>query len=76
MNQQQLVFKVQMKKAKSGTTASSIVSWKIAKHMKPFNNGEFIKNYMVKTAAHLSPDKPDIQQMFMDIQRSTRTVAQ
>ena len=74
--QQQLVFKVQTKKAESIITALSNILWEIAKHMKPFTNGEFIKNCMVKTAAQLFPDKPDIQQIFMDIQLSARTVAQ
>ena len=75
LNQQQLVSKVQTKKAESVTSVLSIILWEIAKHMKPFTNGEFIKNCMVKIAAQLFQDKPDIQQIFMDIQLSARTVA-
>ena len=73
--QQQLVFKVQRKKAEALTVASSIVSWEIVRHMKPFTDGEFIKDCVTKSAAQLFPAKPDIQRGFIDIQLSTRTVA-
>ena len=43
--------------------------------MKPFTNGEFTKDRMIKTAAQLSSDKPDIQRAFKDIQLSARTIA-
>ena len=41
--QQQLVFKGQTKKAEALTVASSIVSWEIVKHMKPFTGDYFLK---------------------------------
>ena len=44
--------------------------------MKPFTDGEFIKDCMIKTGANWFPDKPDIQRAFKDIQLSARTVAQ
>ena len=44
--------------------------------MKPFTDGEFIKDCMIKTGANWFLDKPDIQRAFKDIQLSARTVAQ
>ena len=76
LTQQQLVFKEQTKKAEALTVASSIESWEIVRHMKPLIDGEFIKNCtsIIKTAAHLFSDKPNIQRV-KDIQLSARTVA-
>ena len=71
--QQQSVFKLQ--KTEALTVASNIVSWEIVRHMKPFTDGEFIKECMIKVAAQLFPDKPDIQRAFKDIPLSARTVA-
>ena len=73
--QQQSVFKLQRGKTKALTVASNIVSWEIVRHMKPFTDGKFIKECMIKVAARLFPDKPDIQRAFKDIPLSARTVA-
>ena len=62
--QQQSVFKLQRGKTKALTVALNIVSWEIVRHMKPFTDGEFIKECMIKVAAQLFPDKPDIQRAF------------
>ena len=43
--------------------------------MKPFTDGEFIKECMINVAAQLFPDKPDIQRAFKDISLSARTIA-
>ena len=61
LTQEQFVFKVQTKKAEALTVTSSIVLWEIVKHMRPFMNDEFITDCMIKTAAQLFPDQPDIQ---------------
>ena len=53
----------------------NIVSWEIVRHMRPFTDGEFIKERMIKVAAQLFPDKVDIQRAFKDISFSARTVA-
>ena len=58
--QEQSVFKLQRGKTEALTVASNIVSWEIVKHIKPFTDGEFIKECMIKVAAQLFPDKPDI----------------
>ena len=55
------MFKLQRGKTEALTVASNIVSWEIVRHMKPFTDGEFIKECMIKVAAQLFPDKPDIQ---------------
>ena len=73
--QQQLVFKLQRGKTEALTVASNIVSWEIVRHIKPFTDGEVIKECMIKVAAQLFPDKPDIQRAFKDIPLSARTVA-
>ena len=43
--------------------------------MKPFTDGEFIKECRIKVAAQLFPDKADIQRAFKDIPLSAKTVA-
>ena len=43
--------------------------------MKPFTDGEFIKECMIKVAAQLFTDKADIQRAFKDIPLSARTLA-
>ena len=43
--------------------------------MKPFTDGEFIKERMIKVAAQLFPDKADIQKAFKDIPLSAMAVA-
>ena len=70
------MFKVQTKNAEALAVASSVVSWEIVRHMKPFTDGEFIKDCMNKTATQLFPDKLDIQTAFKDIKLFARTVAQ
>ena len=69
------MFKLQRGKTEALTEASNIVLWEIVRHMKPFTDGEFIKECMIKVAAQLFPDKPDIQRAFKDIPLSARTVA-
>ena len=73
--QQQSVFKLQRGKTEALNVASNIVSWEIVRHMKPFTDGEFIKECIIKVAAQLFPDKADIQRAFKDISLSARTVA-
>ena len=73
--QQQSVFKLQRGKIEALNVAASIVSWEIVRHMKPFTDGEFIKECMIKVAAQLFPDKADIQRAFKDIPLSARAVA-
>ena len=69
------MFKLQRGKTEALTEASNIVLWEIVRHMKPFTDDEFIKECMIKVAAQLFPDKPDIQRAFKDIPLSARTVA-
>ena len=68
------MFKLQRGKTEALTVASNIVLWEIVRHMKPFTDGEFIKECMIKVAAQMFPDKPDIQRAFEDIPLSARTV--
>ena len=73
--QQQSVFQLQRGKTEALNVASNIVSWEIVGHMKPFADGEFIKECMIKVSAQLFPDKADIQRAFKHIPLSARTVA-
>ncbi|KAI7790545.1 putative general transcription factor II-I repeat domain-containing protein 2-like [Triplophysa rosa] len=52
---QQNTFTKQCAIQESVTKASYVVAHKIAKHSKPFSDGEFVKNCMVETAAILCP---------------------
>ena len=73
--QEQSVFKLQRGKTEALNVALNIVSCEIVRHMKPFTDGEFIKEHMIKVAAQLFPDKADIQRAFKDVPLSARTVA-
>ena len=43
--------------------------------MKPFTDSDFFIDCMIKTAAQLFPDKPDMQKTFKHVQLSAKTVA-
>ena len=72
--QQQSVFKLRRGKTEALNVVSNIVSWEIVRHMKPFTDGEFIKECMIKVAAQLFPDKADIQRAFKDIPLSASSL--
>ncbi|KAI7789436.1 putative general transcription factor II-I repeat domain-containing protein 2-like [Triplophysa rosa] len=68
---QQNTFTKQCTIQESVTKASYVVAHKIAKHSKPFSDGEFVKNCMVETAAILCPGS---KSQFEKISLSRRTI--
>ena len=57
---------------KSSTHASFMVAYHIAKHNKPFSDGEFIKKCMLDVADQVCPEK---RQKFEEVSLSRRTLA-
>ena len=57
---------------KSSTHASFMVTYHIAKHNKPFSDGEFIKKCMLDVADQVCPEK---RQKFEEVSLSRRTLA-
>ena len=73
---QQNIFVKRIKLAEAETYASNAVSWEIARHMKPFTDGEFVKHCMCLSAEYLlpAPEGSGILEKFKLIQLSARTV--
>ena len=57
---------------KSSTHASVVVAYHIAKHNKPFSDGEFIKKCMLDVADQICPEK---RQKFEEVSLMRRTLA-
>ena len=55
---QQLIFKKSNQESQASTHASYVVAYEIAEQGKPFLEGEFVKDCMLKVAEIVCPDKP------------------
>jgi hypothetical protein len=73
MQLQQNIFTVTTKTNEAAVQASFIISQTIAKKSKPFTDGEYIKECIMKAAEILCPKK---QQLFKNISLSANTVAE
>ena len=51
------MFKKSNQESKASTHASFVVAYEIAKQGKPFSEGEFVKDCMLKVAEIARPDK-------------------
>lgn len=67
----QNIFTKQSNVQESATKVSYMVSHKIARHSKPFSDGEFVKECMVEAASILCPDS---KSLFENVSLSRRTV--
>ena len=70
-DRQQTIFKKQNTEREKNTKAGYIVSYLIAKKMKPFTEGEFIKECMINVVREVCPKKKGA---FEYISLSTRTM--
>ena len=70
---QQLYFKRAPKSSESITKASPEVALLVAKHSKPFAEGEFVKTCVMKMTEHICPKK---KKDFANICLAQNTVAQ
>ena len=59
---QQLMFKKSNQELQAFTHASYVVAYEIAKRGKPFSEGEFVKDCMLKVAEIVCPDKQHVFQ--------------
>lgn len=73
LSKQQNVFKTITHQSVSAVEASYAVSHMIAKAMKPFAEGDFVKDCLLKAAEIVCPDK---KQYFANVSLSRNTVAQ
>ena len=71
MAAQQFMFKKSNQEAQASTHASYVVAYEIAKRGKPFVEGEFVKDCMLKVAEIVCPDK---QPAFQNISLSRMTI--
>jgi hypothetical protein len=69
--QQRNTFSKQSSQAESNTRASYEVSLQIAKHLKPFSTGEFVKSCMLSTVDAICPEK---KELFAKVSLSRPTV--
>ncbi|XP_065674182.1 uncharacterized protein LOC136091124 [Hydra vulgaris] len=56
------------------TRASNMVSWILAKNLKPFTDGEIIKECMIEASKFLFPNDKKIHDKFQSMHMSARTV--
>ena len=68
---QQLMFEKSNQESQASTHASYVVAYEIAKRGKPFSEGEFVKDCMLKVAEIVCPDK---QRAFQNVSLSRMTV--
>jgi hypothetical protein len=73
LQQQQNIFTVATKTNEAAVQASSIISQIIAKKSEPFTDAKYVKEYVMKAAEILCPEK---QQLFKNISFSANTVAE
>ena len=71
MAAQQFMFKKSNQEAQASTHASYVVAYEIAKRGKPFVEGEFVKDCMLKVAEIVCPDK---QPAFQNVSLSRMTI--
>lgn len=70
---QQNMFKKATSQSEAAVKASYIVAAEIAKSAQPFNEGEFVKNCMMKVCEIVCPEK---KQTFSNVSLSRNTVAE
>ena len=68
---QQSMFKKSNQESQASTHASYVVAYEIAKRGKPFSEGEFVKDCMLKVAEIVCPDK---QRAFQNVSLSRMTI--
>ena len=72
LNKQQTLFYKVNKESETAVRASYVIAEEIAKKRKPFSDGEFIKDCMMRAAEIVCPDK---KQCFLNISLSRNTIA-
>ena len=70
LNKQQTLFYKVNKESETAVRASYVITEEIAKKRKPFSDGEFIKDCMMRAAEIVCPDK---KQCFLNISLSRNT---